>query len=514
MYRVLIVDDEEYTRTGMREALNWRAIGCDVVADAHDGVRALEVLADVSPDIVLTDIRMPRMDGLSLIKAARELYPTTKFVVLSAYDEFHLVQEAFRLGASDYLLKSEVTDHELSQVVEKVTLEIRSEHRARERAAENALATILEEKRTPSAEEVLRFRTVDVDLTHTYTCVVIQIGRLSGAGADTRDQVRQRVAAELCAEGFTVLAHWRNADTLAAIVQPAGDRSWGDLKDHLVRGFRRFCQSVVPAHRVVPSGGISRLYREPDQLPSALQEASICRQMAFYGDRYTLCAVQIGGDTFEHNLPGVRGLPSLLAEALTTGSYLEDSSLECRLQLPAVRYGLGKIERVRTLFTQYYWIIQEAGDHGGFSVRDTCRAELAEFAEWIRDFGVLSDLNGWIVRVIARLRDERSRSSRLVRKAAEYLRNHSAQQVSIGQLSADLGVSQSHLTRQFSVERGESPGEYLTRIRIGEAKKLLAETDMRIFEVADEVGYESAEHFSRLFKRMVGVTPRHYRSPR
>ncbi len=125
MYRVLLVDDELEIRTGLKLKIDWSALGYAVAGEAQDGREALALLEAERYDLILTDIRMPVMSGLELLKQCAENYPQTKAVVLSGYDDFHFVKAALQCGAKDYLLMP-VVRRELTALLGKLSEEMES----------------------------------------------------------------------------------------------------------------------------------------------------------------------------------------------------------------------------------------------------------------------------------------------------------------------------------------------------------------------------------------------------
>ncbi len=119
MTSVMIVDDEKYVRMGIKEETDWALIGCEVVAEAANGEEALEKAEETRPDLVISDIRMPRMDGIELAEKLIEKYPSTKVIFLTAYNEFEYARQAVRIGVSDYLLKP-FKDGELEASVQRL----------------------------------------------------------------------------------------------------------------------------------------------------------------------------------------------------------------------------------------------------------------------------------------------------------------------------------------------------------------------------------------------------------
>ena len=123
MKRVLIVDDELLVRMGFRSILDWESCGFTVVGDAENGEEALEKIRLLQPDLVFTDLKMDRMDGLELMSACMREYPAVKFIVLSSYNDFENVRQAMRCGALDYVFKLEVTPEQLRRILSEIKWE-------------------------------------------------------------------------------------------------------------------------------------------------------------------------------------------------------------------------------------------------------------------------------------------------------------------------------------------------------------------------------------------------------
>lgn len=127
MLKVIIVDDEILVRVGLKSAVNWGKYDMQVVAEASNGNDALEVIKQFIPDMVITDIRMPGMDGIALIKEIRQINDSVKIVILSCYDDFHYAKEAIKFGVSEYILKPTMLPNDLEDVVSRIANLIKSE---------------------------------------------------------------------------------------------------------------------------------------------------------------------------------------------------------------------------------------------------------------------------------------------------------------------------------------------------------------------------------------------------
>jgi len=126
MYRVLIAEDEVFVRLGLKMSVEWEKMDMRVIADAANGQQAWDIYEKEHPDIILTDIRMPVMDGMELIRRIRERDRETRIVILSCLEEFQLVREAISMGVSDYILKLTMTPEDMEKILQKVRTELES----------------------------------------------------------------------------------------------------------------------------------------------------------------------------------------------------------------------------------------------------------------------------------------------------------------------------------------------------------------------------------------------------
>lgn len=119
LYRIILVDDEEEVRKGIIRKIDWNHLGFEVVGDAENGAEALEKIEQLEPEVVMTDIRMPFMDGLALTERIRQKYPSMKVLIFSGFDDFEYAQQAIKLNVTEYILKP-VNVEELSEILTRV----------------------------------------------------------------------------------------------------------------------------------------------------------------------------------------------------------------------------------------------------------------------------------------------------------------------------------------------------------------------------------------------------------
>ena len=135
MYKVVVVEDEEIARKGIIFTINWEALNCMIAGEAANGEEGAEVIRRLSPDIIVTDLKMPRMDGVEMIAKLREQGNRAKFIILTAYGDFKYAQSAVKLGVSDYLLKP-LKDGDLEQAVTRIIDQLEEGDRLRQKDEE------------------------------------------------------------------------------------------------------------------------------------------------------------------------------------------------------------------------------------------------------------------------------------------------------------------------------------------------------------------------------------------
>ena len=152
LYKVFFVEDEIIIREGIRDNVDWQSSGFEFCGEASDGERALPMLSMIKPDVLITDIKMPFMDGLQLSKIVRERMPWVKIVILSGHDEFEYAREAIHLGVTDYLLKP-VTAQKLQSTLQSLAAQLDEERKAQEQ--QRKLAEQVEENQSMLRERLL-----------------------------------------------------------------------------------------------------------------------------------------------------------------------------------------------------------------------------------------------------------------------------------------------------------------------------------------------------------------------
>ena len=395
MHSVLVVDDEPFVRLSIASLRPWGDDGFDFLAEAGNGAEALSALAARPElDIVLLDLSMPVMDGLEFLRrlAGDQARRPPAVVVLSAHDDYHLVREAFKLGASDYLLKGEMDGAGLRAALEKAASGI-AESRERD-------AAIVQRRHL----EFLK----------------VQVLR----------------------------------DILAGPASPDLQETFAELGIAILPPFRVCCFWVEDLEAVAARERSDRMGRFSEMAARSL--------------------VQVLGRWGRGEVVPLS--PGHLAVLFSAGWNAEPERAEVATRsfcVDAAEY-VGRYLSVKVTF----------------SVGPACPG-MGDAADSYRA-----------------ARAARTIESRIVVLAKRAIRERFGDPAfSLEEASLRAGVSKNHLSFEFSRETGETFTEYLSRTRVEEAKRLLATTPLLVYEVGERVGYPNVEHFSRVFKKLVGVSP-------
>ncbi len=507
MYRVLIVDDEDTILNGLQHIIHWDDYGLEIQATAHDGLEAWAILQRQPFDILITDIRMVEMDGLTLLRRVNEAKLPVKSIVISGYDDFNYIKEALRLGIENYLLKP-INEAELSATL--LTILDKLDHESRQKriyqfSADNLLDNVLFRwaEGTIEYEELTdRAALLGIDLNAVYYLpVVIHMlteakGALQAAGA-LKSRLKDAVP---------------GADKLHVAVSPANEVILVAAGNQPID---------IPAVR-------SALYRSL----TAWQQQSHLEWYAFIGSLAT----------------GQSALPGSYAQArqlqaselfLPACSVVDCEGLSCRRQERAgsapVRFDMldNLLEQqdpaaCRQGIEAFFAQLGAAAGLNGEDVRGILsEAFLRLFSArsrkiWregqpkpnyaeILQLNDLDEIKTLVSEAACRLVSESRQSSGehrpVVQKMVKHVESHFSEDISLKSLSNELHFNPSYLGQIFKQVTGQLFTEFLCNFRIEKAKQLLLQDSCKSRDVAEQVGFQNANYFANVFKSRTGVYP-------
>lgn len=536
MIKVFLVEDEVIMRNGIKRNIPWEKEGFTFVGEASDGELAWPLIKKTKPDILITDIRMPFMNGLELSELVRKEMPETKIIILSGYSEFDYAKQAITLGVTDYLLKP-ITSEKLMEVVKRVADIIREERAHRDLVAqyqkEMQENISLEKKRLfdrivlqdCSAREFLeQGRALGMDLTAAfYTVLLFKLMTPEESQTYSKELVR---AAERINEGAD---KWENL-----LVFDRGPEGWAFLlkaeteeqvETDLKQLEEKIQEMLENSKEVRYFGGIGDTVQRMSDIRSSYQSASKAFASRFFIEKNQFVRVsQIENREYKE-------------ERDMSLSSVDSSKINRKLVENFLRVGLAEeiddfveeyfdnigLENYRSLMFCHYLIVdmnfcacqflENLGVDPGELSRE-CR-EVDQFSYYATSEEGMTDYVKKLFRETIRLRDgsAQNKYQSLIEKAKMcVLENFQNNEFSMNQAAAMVNISPSYFSTLFRQETGTTFIEYLTNVRLDKAKELLMCTDMRSSEIGYQVGYKDSHYFSYIFKKICGCTPKEYRS--
>ena len=513
MYTFLMADDEEIVRRGFRHKIDWAGLGFEFLEPCENGEQAIEALETFRPDVIMTDIAMPHVDGLGVAAYAAEHYPRTMVVILSGYDEFEYAQRAIKSNVFEYVLKP-VTSRELAGLLQR--LRVRLDERARERLQSQAV-----EQRAEAATELLQQQTLlelvtapadslsEQRFTEVFgfspaglrCCAVVGDGpapapaRTEGPG-DMSPRPVLRFSAGEGRHGVLVMDRdeascERRAAVLARRMaeEPALIVGIGRPRDSWRRASESYREAVaaLSARLAGPSGACFRYTQAAADDPRTLDEMAAGRER-------TRRSV-LSGEADDATAQGT----SLLARLGSAGISPQRVRHEVEALFASIIDGLGDLG------------IVPAAVERDLGVDFSLEVQRLRTSEEVLE--LLGRLAGYAGSVLAGRGIPAPEWK--VRDFREYVARHFGERgLSVQSIAANLSISASYLSKLVKRHLDRSVVDYLVDFRMERAKELLATTDLLAYEVAEATGYPDAQYFSTVFKRHIGLTPSEFRARR
>ena len=534
MYKVLIIDDESIIRKGIKNIINWKQLDCEVCADASDGIEGIELIKKYLPEVIITDIRMPGMDGLSMIKQVKGIVPYSKIIILTGYRDFDYVQEAIKFGAFDFLLKPSKIE-ELTAVLTRAVNEINDQ---KIRHMEIDRFKVLFEQSIPILREKLLYdiiyglNTNEYEITEkmklfnitikNFVLVVMENDYDEKSNSSQYDKHLYQFGIvnsfeEIFAEKYEVLSIMLNSSRVGFIIQKP-DRIPLDIEE--VSEKCSYLQEVInngfgfTVTIAVSSGGISAM-----ELPEKLKEClgsleyksymgtnsiiqySDLNSFFRYEDYSTLDKYQ--KQLLESIKSGNEGLVKVTTQNIAR--YVTTNKININYMKNFYYTTLSSINNIRISVSAIE--VDKRHEEGRDIASLLKLIEKSESAEELNS--LLEDV---AVRIAEKVNNFNNKSIKLIlRKAIDYIQEHYSEQVTLNEVAENIYVSTFYISRMFKKELGKSFVDYLNDVRIEKSKELLKDVKYKTYEVAEIVGISDPHYFSKLFKKYSGMTPSEYR---
>ncbi len=536
MLKVFLVEDEVVMRNGIKNNIPWEQEGFEFAGEASDGELAYPLIKKEKPDILITDIRMPFMDGLELSRLVKKELPQIKIIILSGYNEFDYAKTAINIGVTDYLLKP-ISSAKLLEAVKKVADMIEKEQdnaRLIKRYEKEMEENILQEKhklwgalasnRLSTIELLEKGQRLGIDFTasayQVFLFKLMQEGDSTGCSEEL-NRASEKVN-DLAGSWERVLSFDRSPEGWAFLIKGESEE---EVQSTYLETRKELLELVEGYPKVEYFGGIGNVVHRIGDIQTSYKEAARAFSSRFFldanqiADSAEMVKVQMeqDGKIDVSKMLSKKREHELVERFLKNGTTEEvDSFLDELFQ------NIGE-QNCKSLLYRQYVVMDLFFCASDFLVNlemdienlpEECR-DINQIVEMAEDAENLRYQIGNLFTETMLLRDSHSKKkySKLLEDAKAFIdENYKHDEMSLNTVAAQVNISPSYFSTIFSSEMGQTFVEYLTHVRLEKAKELLMCSNMRTAEIGYEVGYKDSHYFSYIFKKVVGCSPKEYRN--
>ncbi|MBD8497833.1 response regulator [Paenibacillus arenosi] len=525
MYKVLLADDEVLDLEGMRQFIPWSELGLEVVGAVNNGFSAYELIQQQPVDILVTDVHMPNMSGLELARRALEHKQDMRVIFVSGYQDFQYVKQALSMNACSYVLKP-MDDEELIQSLNKVTKDLNEDKRRKEAEenyevmrpmAKNELMTRLLEgdyKRLTLVELDKLSQSVGLHkLQWPLQVAVVEVddartsGMLGTYSTEEKLQWQQTFSQdmqEVCHSCGTIHSCQLSKQRLAILM----------TSEHVANCMHAIVNQVQAKYSFTFTVGIGEAVHEVDQLSASYQQAiEAVEGKMFLGKGKVIPYMD------------VKRTPEM--EDARTLDIRVDAMCQAISEYDLVRIHdeidnlFRSVASIRSKFTVHnlaLYLVMKLDQHLQSMDEDVFRMLGMQLhnLDILQKFETTSDIRSWLVRQVFYISEtlqqkSLSKNSRLIREIIKVMEDNLHENIALKDIALQFSFSPNYLGFLFKEEVGKSFSEMLFQLRMERAKELLKDPSMKIYEVANQVGYRYLPYFSRQFKETYGTTPMEFR---
>lgn len=521
MFKIVLADDEPVIIKGLRKMIQWEALHAEIVAEAGNGEELLEKVREFSPDIVISDVAMPRMSGLDVIKKIREYDKKTKIIFLSGYQEFDYVRTAIRYDAQEYLLKP-VGKEELEQAVLRAEQALKSDSPMEYwREETNDMQTVFRKMNTDTEYKELyqHFKDMGIQtegMAFTGVCFSLPPGFHKEIGNQDMEEllrfsIFKRIQEFVKKEriGFVIKREVNSSNLI--LVNPID--TFRVLAEEEIEAVRN---TIWQVNKVRLIAGLGNTVFHIKELKYAYKTAKFCSELHYFSreefiryedvSRDFKCSFEDYNNQYKELVASIFGRDAMWKEKL--GQVLKIiENLHYGNRYAAENRCIAMAMDLYKELEEYHIVSSEA------------RQEYETFVAKIRLQPGYRELESFITRFLGKFLEKNAfqdsgAENSAIHQVKEYIREHYAEDLSLGKMAEIVYMNPYYFSSFFKKETGQNYKNYLAEVRMKEAVKLLMKTDMKTYELAKAVGYNDVRSFTEKFREYFGDSPSGYKKSR
>lgn len=531
MYRIMIVDDEPLILAGITSLLDWEQYQCRVVGKASNGQQALGLLDTLNPDIIITDIKMPAMDGITFMKEAAKRGNHATFIILTNLEEFSLAKQALQLGAVDYLVKLELDEDALVNALNKAVSRCDwNRERGLLREEQELFESTLDEKMQNYFRQVLVYDSdasaeaglLDAIAERFHRSVLMLINFNYGFEGFSQEFTREdqkkliKFAENIISEmvkGFfknsCILRREQNGFVLVLSLEEGVE-----YQEQIEIMSRKFRQVMKDYFEVSISIAVSQAQsgRTFCKWQDLLYQAMSAMNYTYYESTEAVIfySRQCEGNEKHSSNFNI----NFLKKDLTAAVRQNDSEQFCDIMNQVIALFQecrpSRTQAVNACSNLYYFITT--------LIEDRKESPFPYAVDIVGQLNRMDSLKT-IIRWLEGFRDETEKNlefhrdcklDKNIELAQKYVLEHYQEKITLGQVADALNISQGHLSSSFKKHTGMKFSDYVTEVKIEKAKELIETYQYMMYEISDMLGFDTQYYFSTVFKKITGYTPKEY----
>ena len=521
MIKAFLVEDETVIREGLRDNIPWSQFGFELIGDASDGEMALPLIRKYQPDVLITDIKMPFMDGLSLSKIVAEEFPSTKIIIISGYDDFEYARQAIEVGVEQYLLKP-ITRAKLTKVLGELRekIEQSQEQADYQLRYKNEIHEYEQFARRLFFESVLEGELSATEIFEEASKLELEISApaynlLLLDYQEKEEIMREEELLHFFLRNPQYVVFRLNVSSFGILVMAELDK----LPQYIEQGIehiRQICESA--GEKVEWYVAVGTPAERLSMLSNCYQKANKYFSFRFVTPEQHVLHEQVIADlmnekeeTSFENVDPTQMNPEIIRDFLVRG---DSSDIE-----NFVEYYFRSIHDAleSKMFRDYVILNIRFTTAAYIESLGVSQSQYLEQMQFDLSMG-LDDIKTYFVKSLQtaiEIRDKQSddQTGRIIRQALDYIEeNYTNENLSLNSVATKVRVSANYFSAIFSQSMKMTFVEYVTKKRMDKAKALLKNTDTLASEIAQLVGYKDAHYFSFVFKKTQGISPREYRA--
>ncbi|PKM51362.1 MAG: hypothetical protein CVV02_07085 [Firmicutes bacterium HGW-Firmicutes-7] len=527
--KVLIVDDEKPARELLNRLIDWNELGFEVCGEAKNGKEAYEMYIKMKPDIIITDIQMPIMTGLELIKKIREADSEQRFIILSCYEEFSFAREAVRMNVEDYLIKDLLKKEDIIQLL--LSVYVNKVQAVKQRVKEDEKAQIKNNEKLigciDNQDNVGISECLQLEQNINYAVLIVSIDDYYSSKMNYKEYAKEKIKNNLTStlERFNdeqkqkiiqTFAYIGNGKFIVIVIITSDSSESFKLKNsfNIVNNLRAAFSTRDQQHTI--SISISRDFQGVDSFKERYVEANeVLKYRLFLGK--------------EKNLNYNLSIPKLTKMSEQTLKNKIDKIIEDinNNDISKLKKEITDLYKENLSGFMQYNFLKEVNGQLFYLLSNICKQNNITYGElfginylpvqMVDQFDTVEEIIEWFIQNFEQaiyIISEKTRYSRRINDAILYIEENYELAISLHDISEALNIHKVYLSRIFKEETGVTISRYILNYRINIAKKLIETTNMKLYEIGEKAGFINSQHFVVCFKKIEGITPKEYRENR